>query len=150
MNKLWSIVPLLVVAAGPVRADPAAMPGWLAGCWEQADGEKWTDECWTTPRGGIQIGSGRSGRGDKLGSWESMQIVRGEDGGLTFYGSPGGTPRVAFPLVSQTVQEVAFANPAHDYPQRIRYWREGGELLAEISLADGTKAMRWRYRPMGR
>jgi hypothetical protein len=146
MNKLLWILPLAFVAAGPAQAEPAALPGWLVGCWEQVEGDKWTDECWTTPRGGIQIGSGRSGRGEKLNSWESMQIERGEDGGLTFYGSPGGAPRVAFPLVSQAAQEVVFANPAHDYPQRIRYWRDGELLRAEIALADGSKAVGLTYR----
>ena len=146
MNAMWAILPLLLAAVGPARAEPAAMPGWLAGCWEQVEGDTWTEECWTTPRGGIQIGSGRSGRGDKLTSWESMQIERGEGGGLTFYGSPEGTPRVAFPLVSQSAQEVVFANPAHDYPQRVRYWREGDLLKAEIALADGLKAIGFTYR----
>lgn len=144
MNKLWAIVMLL--AADAAHAERAPMPGWLAGCWEHVEGDKWTDECWTAPRGGIQIGSGRSGRGEKLSSWETMQIARGEDGRLTFYGSPGGAPRVAFPLVLQSAHEVVFANPANDYPQRIRYWRDGELLKAEIALADGTKAIGYTYR----
>jgi len=41
-----------------------------------------------------------------------------------------------------------FENRDHDYPQRIRYWREGEVLMAEISLADGSKPMRWRYLPV--
>ena len=149
MKKVWSILPLLVLTANPASAAPAAMPGWLAGCWEQVEGEAWTEECWTTPRGGIQIGSGRSGSGEKLRGWESMQIVRGDDGGLTFHASPNGAPRVAFALVSQTAQEVVFANPAHDYPQRVRYWREGERLKAEIALADGLRAIGFTYRRAG-
>jgi hypothetical protein len=39
-----------------------------------------------------------------------------------------------------------FANPAHDYPQRIRYWLEGNALNAEISRIDGSKTVRWTYR----
>ena len=58
-------------------------------------------------------------------SWESMQIIRAADGKLSFWASPNGAPRVQFPLLSQGPREVVFANPAHDYPQRIRYWREG-------------------------
>lgn len=148
IKGLW-IVPVLIFVAGPARADPAAMPGWLAGCWEQLGGEAWTEECWTTPRGGIQIGSGRTGKGDKLGGWESMQIIRGEDGALTFHASPNGAPRVAFAMVSQGAQEVVFANPAHDYPQRVRYWREGELLKAEIALADGMRAVGFTYRRPG-
>jgi hypothetical protein len=44
---------------------------------------------------------------------------------------------------------VTFVNAVHDYPQRIRYWREGEEMFAEISLADGSKPVRWRYRRLG-
>jgi hypothetical protein len=36
-------------------------------------------------------------------------------------------------------------NAQHDYPQRIRYWRDGKYLIAETALADGSKAQRWRY-----
>ena len=60
-----------------------------------------------------------------------------------------GAPRVAFVLVSQTAHEVVFANPAHDYPQRVRYWREGDLLKAEIALADGLRAMAFTYRRAG-
>lgn len=140
---------IFAVAAAPLvlSAAPAAdLPGWMTGCWEQVEGDRWVDECWTRPRGGILIGSGRSGKGEALKSWEAMQIVRGPDGKLTFWASPQGGARVAFPLVSQRVSEVVFANPAHDYPQRIRYWREGELLKAETALADGSKAVGFTYR----
>ena len=41
---------------------------------------------------------------------------------------------------------MTFTNPAHDYPQRISYRRDGEELVAEVSLLDGSEANRWRYR----
>lgn len=131
---------------GTGAATPSPMPGWLAGCWAEQKGANWTEECWTSPRGGNMLGNGRSGRGDDVRSWEAMQIERVADGGLVFYGSPKGAPRVAFPEVSAGPREIVFANPQHDYPQRIRYWREGMDLAAEISLADGSKAFRWRYK----
>jgi len=132
---------LLATGAGSAPA----MPGWLTGCWSEQKGPNWTEECWTSPRAGNMMGSGRNGRGDDLRSWEAMQIERGAGGKLVFYGSPKGAPRVAFPELSSGPREVVFANPQHDYPQRIRYWREGMDLAAEISLMDGTKALRWRY-----
>ena len=45
-------------------------------------------------------------------------------------------------------EAIEFANPANDYPQRIRYWRQGKLLMAEISQIDGSKAVRWNYRPV--
>ena len=135
--------------ASPALAEETAMPVWLAGCWEEIEGSRWTEECWTTPRGGIQIGSGRSGDGETLRGWESMQIISGEGGKLTFWASPNGAARVAFSLVSSTPTEVVFANPANAYPQRVRYWRDGALLKAEIALGDGSKPMAWTYRRPG-
>jgi hypothetical protein len=54
-----------------------------------------------------------------------------------------------FPVVRQDETSIEFANPQHDYPQRIRYWREGDLLKAEIALIDGTQAVGWTYQPVG-
>lgn len=133
---------LLVMGAAPTPP----MPNWMAGCWAEQKGTDWTDECWSVPRAGIMLGSGRNGHGDTLRSWEGMQIEQAADGKLTFYGAPRGGTRVAFPATATGPRSVVFANPEHDYPQRIRYWREGNDLAAETSLADGSKAFRWRYK----
>lgn len=129
------------------------LPGWMAGAWVEAKGEKpnqqWAEEFWSPPRGGIMLGAGRSGSGVKLRSWEAMQIRANANGKLAFYGMPGGAMATEFTLVRSGAREVVFENPVHDYPQRIRYWREGRLLHAETALADGSKAMRWTYRPMG-
>ena len=40
-------IALCVTLAGPVMGEEAArtaLPGWLAGAWEQKDGETWADE----------------------------------------------------------------------------------------------------------
>lgn len=140
-----AISPLLLAASDAPKADA---PNWMAGAWIETKGDRWTDEFWTHMRGDIMIGAGRSGEGEKLESWEQPRITRDADGGLTFWGSPGGAKPVPFRMVSSGPTEIVFANPAHDYPQRIRYWREGKMLNAEISLADGSKAMRWSYSPM--
>ena len=137
-----------------IAAEELKLPSWMAGCWEQRSGDKWTEECWTIPRGGIMLGSGRSGTGDVLDSWEVMQIEMVETDDpvidpLTFYGAPGGKNRTAFSWVRGSSEPgITFVNAGHDYPQRIRYWREGEELLAETSLTDGSRPMRWRYRRM--
>ena len=92
------------------------------------------------------IGAGRTGTGEKLASWEAMRIERGADGVLTFWGAPGGEGAVAFPEVERGADRIVFANPGHDYPQRISYWREDTVLVAEIAMMNGSNAMRWRYR----
>jgi hypothetical protein len=129
------------------EAATVPMPAFLAGCWEQRTAEeRWTEECWTDPRGGLMIGSGRAGQGDKVGHWEWMRIERGADGSVTFYGSPKGAPPVAFKSTGSDASSITFANAAHDYPQRVRYVVTATGLDAEVSLADGSKAQRWSYR----
>ena len=144
---MWLMFAAAVAAQGP--ASP--MPGWMAGCWEQRSGESWTEECWTTARGGVMLGSGRSGKGDMVKSWEVMQIMANDTDDpaiprVVFYGAPKGEGRTRFQIVQDGQPGVTFVNSEHDYPQRIRYWREGEELVAETALKDGSKAMRWRYR----
>ncbi len=128
-------------------ANPMPMPAFLSGCWEQrTDAGRWTEECWTDTRGGLMIGSGRDGNGDKVGHWEWMRIERGADGALTFYGSPKGAPPVAFKAAEADGKSITFVNPSHDYPQRVRYVVTDTGLDAEVSLADGSNPNRWRYR----
>jgi len=136
---------LMVAAAA--AAQTGAMPAFLTGCWEQRSSDgKWTEECWTAPRGGLMIGSGRAGRGDKIRNWEWMRIERAADGTLTFFGSPNGAPAVGFKATEVARNSVTFVNLQHDYPQRVRYWRTADGVGAETSAADGTNAQRWTYR----
>ena len=136
----------LMLAVAP---DASALPGWMAGCWIEERGERWTEECWTAPRGGTMLGSGRRGTGGAVRSWETMQIIVAADGTTDFWGAPSGANRTPFKLSLRGERELVFLNAGHDYPQRIRYWRDGAVLNAETSLADGSKPMRWSYRRMG-
>lgn len=137
-------------AAAALQQEPK-LPEWMAGCWEQRSGDRWSEECWMPPRGGIMLGAGRSGTGDRVSEWEATQIVL--DGGdpavrMAFWAAPGGRDRTSFAWGPSDLPGVTFANAAHDYPQRIRYWREGERLMAETSLADGSKPRRWSYQRM--
>ena len=143
-------LPLSGGAATAQQVSPVSegLPGWMAGCWIEQKGTKWAEECWTPPRAGMMLGSSRAGDGGTLRSWEAAQILPNDSGKLIYWASPDGKGRFAFPLASRTATEMVFANPAHDYPQRIRYWREGVALNAEISMLDGTKPMRWHFSAM--
>jgi hypothetical protein len=132
-----------------------ALPAWMAGCWEMRDGERWAEECWTIPRGGMMLGSGRAGTGDKVASWETMRIALAEPNGdgpvvrMAFVAAPGGTGWTTFGWSPAEDEGVTFHNAANEYPQRVRYWREGELLNAETSLEDGTRPIRWTFRRMG-
>ncbi|MGZ8337776.1 MAG: DUF6265 family protein [Allosphingosinicella sp.] len=138
------------VAAGGAVAQPAAATaddlGWLSGRWESVDGERWTEEVWSAPRGGLLIGYSRSGSGVALREFAFLRIAPGEDGVPVYLASPGGRPAVPFRLVSRDGTSATFANPAHDFPQRIAYRRAGETMVATISTSDGGDAMSWTYR----
>lgn len=149
MKKLLTAVLLLLAMplAAQTLAKPA-LPGWMAGTWVMEDGANWADEVWTDPRGGIMLGMARTGFGTELQGWEVTQIKVKADGSISFFAQPHGKPPSEFPLVLISEQSIEFANPAHDFPQRIRYWRQGKLLMAEVSKMDGSNAMRWNYRPV--
>lgn len=137
----------ILMLAEAAAAPPASMPAFLSGCWEQrTDVGQWTEECWTDTRGGVMIGSGRTGKGDQVGHWEWMRIERGADGSVTFYGSPKGASAVGFKATEADAKSITFVNASHDYPQRVRYVLTADGLDAEISLADGSKPNKWSYR----
>lgn len=149
MKTLLSL--LFVLFAAPLAAQSglnSPLPAWMAGTWMMEDGASWSDEVWTDPRGGVMLGVSRSGFGPDLNNWEIAQIRVKRDGSVAFIVQPEGKQAVEFPMVLVSEEAIEFANPANDYPQRIRYWRQGKLLMAEISLLDGSRSMRWNYRPV--
>ncbi|WP_232491956.1 DUF6265 family protein [Novosphingobium kaempferiae] len=141
---------VLVLAAAAVVSAPA-LPDWMAGCWISETATEWTEECWTPARGGVMLGTNRSGKvaePAKTANWEMMQIgpVGKADGNIAFRASLRGSPWTAFERTASEGEGITFLNTAHDYPQRIRYWREGETLHAEIALADGSQTFGWTFR----
>lgn len=149
MLKFAALLVLAVPAAASAQSAEPQLPAWLAGAWSNSQGDRWTEEFWTHPRGGIMIGASREGQGETLRSWESIRILRKADGSLAYVPMPNGGAPVEFAMVRQDDRSIEFANPAHDFPQRIRYWRDGDTLHAEIALIDGGRAIQWSYSPMG-
>lgn len=144
MRTIAAALAVLLVAAGPAaRVDEL---GWLAGDCVSEEGERWTEERWTPPRGGVMLGHSRSGRGESLREYEFIRIAAGEDGAISYIAMPQGGAPVAFRLVRRSAASATFENAAHDYPQRIAYARDGDTLTATISAIDGSKPRRWTYR----
>ena len=138
----------LVLAITLLAAAPAAAArpfDWLVGGWCEQTSRARTCEHWAPLFRGRMEGGGNVVRGGKLVESE-VTIIRLTPKGAVYEASPDGAPAVPFAEVERGAQSITFENRAHDYPQRIRYWREGADLLAEIALADGTRPMRWHYR----
>ena len=119
--------------ASPRRIDQLR---WLSGCWEQRDARSTVEEFWTTPNGGMLFGLGRTiahrGASDSTASFEVMRIVE-RGGKLIFAASPSGQQPAEFIERELTDSTVVFANPAHDFPQFVRYRRRGSnELHARV------------------
>jgi len=134
----------LMLHGAPAIAAPL---DWLVGRWCTDDGPVRTCEHWSRFRGGVMQGGAATTRGGKVIEREEAAIRSGLHG-MIYFASPEGRPAVTFHEVRSGYQSILFESGAHDYPQRIRYWRSGPDLMAEIALADGSKARRWRYRPV--
>jgi hypothetical protein len=101
------------------------------------------EETWTSADGGALIGLHKDvatrGGAARMVSFEFLRIEVGPNG-ITYVAQPGGRPPTGFPLVESGPRRAVFANPAHDFPQRILYWLdEAGALHARV---EGTKGGR--------
>jgi hypothetical protein len=142
-NLLAASLAFLLMAQSPPR-DAVNDLAWMSGQWQTADGA--TEESWTAPRGGMMLGVGRTMRGDVVREYEFLRLQAGADGVPVYWGSPNGVAPVGFRLTQTGPSSATFDNPAHDYPQRIRYRRDGDALVATISAIDDSHAMSWTYR----
>jgi hypothetical protein len=143
------LLALAATAAAGASAKGAAgidQAGWLAGTWVTDTGGRWTEERWASPRGGVMLGTSLSGTGAVASAYEFMRITVEKDGKLTFWGSPDGKPPVPFRLARAGPRLLEFENPAHDYPTRITYRSEDGQLVATVSGPGGANPMSWRYK----
>jgi hypothetical protein len=140
---------LALAAGGTTFAEPAPGTGpsgagitalaWLSGCWRGPAGE----ECWLEPGRAGMLGVSRGPvDGGEAPSFEFLRIVE-DDGALVYLASPGGRcPPTPFRSVEVGEGRVVFANPEHDFPQRITYRLEGGDTLHARVEAEEDGEMR--------
>ncbi len=132
---------LIVSAAAADRPTPGDDLHWLAGDWCGGSGAEGIEESWLPWRGGGSVGVSRTMRGDRLIGFEFLRIAV-EDGVPTYIAQPGGRAPTRFRRTDGGETWVRFENPAHDFPQRIEYRRDGDRLVASISgPGEGGKAM---------
>jgi hypothetical protein len=116
--------------AAPIDIGTTASLSWLDGCWGGNVNQRNFREQWMPLRGGVLLGIGSTVFQDKLQSYEYLRI-EGRPEGVFYVALPSGQKEAAFKLVSATTTEdqstaFTFANPDHDFPQRIIY-RRGSE-----------------------
>lgn len=145
MRGLMAMAAAMLLMPGTAMAQGTQL-GWMAGDWREDVAGQWATEHWQVSADGTMTGSSASGHDQVVRETEGMNITLNGSVAVFTALPKGAQAPTPFREVGHGAQDVTFENASHDYPQRIRYWREGEELLAEISLADGSKPMRWRYR----
>lgn len=146
MKAILVAAALLLMGQAPPPTTSVSDLAWLSGRWLTADNGRWTEEVWAGPRGGTMMGFSWTGEGSNIGEYEYLRVQSGEDDEVVYLARPGGGPGVGFQLVQAEGTSATFENPSHDFPQRIRYQRDGDVMVATISKLDGSNAMRWTYR----
>lgn len=126
----------VVAAPAPASSRPTAALGWLAGCWAGRAGDTLVEEQWTAPRGGVLLGTGRTTRGDALVAFEQLRISERGDT-LVYAAAPSGQAPAELRAPASSGTELVFADPAHDFPQRIRYRPVGADSL--VARVEGTR-----------
>jgi hypothetical protein len=149
--KALVIIVTILVASLPAAeaADPAASLAdlaWLSGGWKMESSGRLIEEHWTTPAGGAMLGMSRTIKNGKMVAFEFLRIEQ-RDGGLFYIAQPQGAPPTEFRRISSTTNEWVFANPQHDFPQRIRYRRNpDGSVTARVEDESGKKGSNFEYR----
>ena len=133
---------LIAVAAARPGAGETARLGWLTGCWEMRRGALVVEEQWMAPRGGTMLGMSRTARGDSTLEYE-LVVIRSRGDTLVYQAHPSGQPGAEFAATEVSDSHVVFANPAHDFPQRISYRARPDSLVARV---EGMRGGRTRSR----
>lgn len=134
MNRLHATLVSLLTAAS--SAAWGAEFDWIVGCWETPDGS--AREVWVRQAPGQWVGMAAVASEGRVVFHEVLVID--VDEGVAHYTAHIGGQTTRFTADTFSDSEVAFLNPSHDFPQKVRYRRDGDQLLAAISLLDGSRA----------
>jgi len=137
-------------AAGSVGAKGTELPAWLAGCWELRQGARHAVEMWMPPEGGMMLGASRTTQNGQVREFEQLRLELAGDT-LVYTAVPSGQAEAAFRSVEINDHSFTLANPAHDFPQRIGYRRQGADSVIawiEGPGKDGVKRIEYPMRRM--
>jgi hypothetical protein len=108
---------------------------WMAGSWSNLTDSTASEEIWMPPRGGTMVGMNRDTRPGRKPFFEFLRIDEREDG-VFYIASPRGAAPTEFRMIEANADSVVFANPEHDFPQRIIYRRIAPDTLG--ARVEGT------------
>jgi hypothetical protein len=147
--RIVMVAAMMAVVPGPVAGQPVASTAdvaFLTGCWKLEDKGRVVEEHWMAPAGGSLMGMSRTIVNGKTTEYEFLQI-RDLPEGLAYIAKPSNQPEAKFVATSKTADEIVFENPAHDFPQRIRYRLAGNTLHARIegTMSGKTRGVDFSY-----
>ena len=105
------------------RRQELADLAWMAGSWASTEERRRPRSTGPSRRAASCSASTATSRERRPRSSSCASRRRRERS--TYLASPQGSPATAFELVESSAQKAVFANPKHDFPQRILYWRDG-------------------------
>ena len=132
----------LTLSAHAEEADPNRLD-WLTGCWQSEEGV--TREVWSESEDGYYFGYSVVLKDGHAVFFEQMRIDPAPLPVFQVY--PRGDGPFPFAAASLTETSVTFANPDHDFPQKIKYWRTDDGLRATISKIDDSSPGHFRFTP---
>lgn len=115
---------------------------WMTGCWRTDD--RSYKEVWSNNEHGHMFGFALNLDGQVATFFEQTRIDLGRP--ATFNAYPGGFGPSQFTEESRARNVITFVNPAHDFPQRVTYQRDGRRLTATVAQMDGSRAVAYNFR----
>lgn len=140
-----SAASLLCTLSLGASAQPA-MPTFMAGCWagEHTDARRSSYEVWIAPRAEHMLGVSQTVLPNRT-EFEFLRVER-TDAQIDYVAQPSGRPPTRFRMTDSSDTHAEFSNPTHDFPQRIRYAREGDLLRADTSGGNPVRRAEFRFR----
>lgn len=113
---------------------PNTLPAWMAGRWcSLPSANERSEEVWLAPAGGLMLGMSRTVSTARARTQFEFLRIELREGVPVYLAQPQGRPAVEFRQVQADERSARFENPAHDFPKRIEYRRNGDALHAEIA-----------------
>lgn len=138
------ILVVFTMLTSPPQAPTVKDVAWISGCWALTQNGRHVVEQWTAAEGGTIVGLSRTVANDKTKEWEFL-IVREGAKGLEYVAKPSGQAEATFTSTHVSANEVVFENPAHDFPTRIIYKRDGDALAASVEGPSNGQVRRIEY-----
>ena len=120
---------------------------WMTGAWVSETARGKVAETWLGPGNGLMVAVNLSTFANGRKSFEFLRIAE-TPAGFSYFASPDGRAPTEFKLKEAGEKRVVFGNAAHDFPQRVLYWRDGDALVARIegTMKGENRQQEWRFK----